>query len=195
MNNQIKNTPSSQIIRNNTSVHNSNLLKLIDNLKSKIKKLNNETKNISQSSNSVMMSYKISTPNINNQNYKKYTGLLFTSNTTGKNISETISWIKLSKSNNVINFSISLKINGKISNMDDSICSFSLGIKDVGNKIKIIKGSKIQSDIKNSVDNNIIINNTILYESLENQELCLIAKINKNCSIISKKSIIKILVL
>jgi hypothetical protein len=53
---------------------------------------------------------------------------------------------------------------------------------------------KKQYDIlKDVVDGNIIVNNTTLYESLENQELCLIADISKKCTLINKKSIIKIL--
>jgi hypothetical protein len=78
--------------------------------------------------------------------------------------------------------------------MKDNICTFSLGIRDGNNKIKIIKGSKVQYDInKDIVDGHIIINNTTLYEAMEHQELCLIVNISKKCILINKKSIIKIL--
>lgn len=172
---------------------NNQLSKLVDNLKSKIKKLENQTKTICTDS---MTTYRIHMPISNNKNSKKYVGLLFNNNyDTSSDITDSkdsISFIKLKKNNNIINYSITLKVDSK--DIRDNICTFSLGIRDGTNKIKIIKGSKVQYDIlKDVVDSNIIVNNTTLYEALENQELCLIADISKKCTLINKKSIIKIL--
>lgn len=178
------------------SSNNTQLTRLVDNLKSKIKKL--EQSKITHSEG--MLTYRIHMPITNNKSSKKYVGLLFNNNydlsseiTDSK---DSISFIKLKKTNNIINYSITLKVNINSKDMKDNICTFSLGIRDGTNKIKIIKGSKIQYDInKESVDGNIIVNNTILYEALDNQELCLIADISKKCTLINKKSIIKILTL
>lgn len=169
---------------------NNQITKLVDNLKNKIKKLETKTAKINE-----IQTYRIHTPNPNNSS-KKYVGLLFNNNyessTEISDSNDSISFIKLGKNNNIINYSITLKVDNK--DTKDNICTFSLGIRDGNNKIKIIKGSKVQYDImKDAVDGNIIVNNTTLYEALENQELCLIANISKKCSLINKKSIIKIL--
>ncbi len=174
--------------------NNLQLSKLVDILKTKIKKLE-QSKTIK---NDEMLTYRIHMPITNNKNYKKYMGLLFNNNydlsseiTDSK---DSISFIKLGKKNNIINYSITLKVDKLTNDSKDSICTFSLGIRDGGNKIKIIKGSKVQYDTqKDTVDGNIIINNTILYEASDNQELCLIANLNKKCAVVNKKSIIKII--
>jgi hypothetical protein len=171
---------------------NNPLTKLVDNLKTKIKKLENQTKIRKDE----IQTYRIHSP-ISNDSSKKYVGLLFNNNyDTSSEITDSrdsINFIKLRKNNNIINYSITLKVDNYIKEKN-TICSFSLGIRDENNKIKIIKGSKVQCDIlKDTIDGNIIINNTTLYEALENQELCLISDLNKNCSVINKKSIIKIL--
>ena len=174
---------------------NNQLTKLVDNLKSKIKKLETQTNTTRTNE---IQTYRIHTP-ISNNSSKKYVGLLFNNNyDTSTDITDSkdsISFIKLNKNNNIINYSITLKVETKdLRDVKNNICSFSLGIRDGNNKIKIIKGSKVQYDIiKDTVDGNIIVNNTTLYEALENQELCLIADISKKCSLINKKSIIKIL--
>lgn len=174
--------------------NNTQLTKLVDNLKTKIKKLEQSKTTKSEE----MLTYRIHMPISNNKNYKKYMGLLFNNNydisseiTDSK---DSISFIKLKKKNNIINYSITLKIDSSFKDTKDNICTVSLGIRDGSNKIKIIKGSKVQYDIqKDTVDGNIIINNTILYEASDNQELCLIANLSKKSMVINKKSIIKII--
>lgn len=173
---------------------NNQLSKLVDNLKHKIKKLETQTK---IHRNGEMQTFRIYASNSKNPS-KKYTGLLFNNNyessTELTDSKDSISFIKLYKNNNIINYSITLKIVYNDTKNTDNICTFSLGIRDNNNKIKIIKGSKVQYDIlKDVVDEHIIINNTILYEALDNQELCLIANISKKCILVNKKSIIKIL--
>jgi hypothetical protein len=178
----------------NNSNNNAQLTKLVDNLKNKIKKL--EQSKITKSEE--MLTYRIHMPISNNKNYKKYVGLLFNNNydlsseiTDSK---DSISFIKLNKKNNIINYSITLKIDMNVKDIKENICTISLGIRDGSNKIKIIKGSKVQCDIqKDTVDGNIIINNTILYEASDDQELCLIANLSKKCMVLNKKSIIKII--
>lgn len=171
---------------------NNPLTKLVDNLKNKIKKLENQTKSRKEE----IQTYRIHSP-ISNSSSKKYVGLLFNNNYDTSieitNSKDSINFIKLRKNNNIINYSITLKVDTNLKDKNN-ICSFSLGIRDENNKIKIIKGSKVQYDVlKDTIDGNIIINNITLYEALENQELCLIADLSKNCSVINKKSIIKIL--
>jgi len=208
------------IIKDNLNADN-NLYKLVDNLKTKLGKLEAFCKsNINQYKNqysnnqkvaSNLLTFRISYPKIS-KNTKKFVGLLFDSNfidsndkdindeTNDKNDSNDsnkLSFIKLDKSNNIINYSITLKVNNipRESNLD-TICTFSLGIRELnGNaKVKIIKGSQMQYDItKNTIDGNLIINNTILFNSLDNQELCLITTLSKHCVLQDKKSIIKIL--
>jgi hypothetical protein len=175
------------------STNNPYLSKLVENLKSKIKRLEQQPKNTHSES---MITYRIHTPISNNKNSKKYVGLLFNNNyDTSSDITDSkdsVSFIKLKKNNNIINYSITLKVDSVKDK--DNLCTFSLGIRDGANKIKIIKGSKVQYDIlKDAVDGNIIVNNTTLYEALDNQELCLIADISKRCTLVNKKSIIKIL--
>lgn len=173
-------------------MNNNPLTKLVDNLKNKIKKLENHSKlKIDE-----IQTYRIHSP-ISNNSSKKYVGLLFNNNydtsTEITDSKDSINFIRLRKNNNIINYSITLKINNSTKDKY-GICTFSLGIRDENNKIKIIKGSKVQCDIsKDTIDGSVIINNTTLYEAIENQELCLIADLSKNCNVINKKSIIKIL--
>lgn len=173
---------------------NNGLTKLVDNLKNKIKKIENQAKNTKIKTEEIQ-TYRIFSPL--KASSKKYIGLLFSNNYDSSeeitNSENCFNFIKLKKNNNIINYSITLKINDSIKDKNN-ICSFSLGIRDKNEKIKIIKGSKIQCDIlKDLIDDNIIINNTTIYEALENQELCLIADLTKNCVVVNKKSIIKIL--
>ena len=191
-----------------------NLYKLIDNLKNKLLKLENVCKrniqnNITNTTKSPALSnfttFRISYPTIS-KNTKKFVGLLFDqtpeSSTNGSNSNDTgdsnkLSFIKLNKSNNIINYSITLKINNQPRESNpDTFCTFSLGIRELNgtNKVKIIKGSQMQYCIvKNSIDGHLIINNSILFNSVDNQELCLITTLSKYCTLQSKKSIIKIL--
>ena len=174
-------------------MNNNQISKMVDNLKNKIKKIEHNNKILKSNQ---MQTYRIHTPTTNNS--KKYMGLLFNNSydnsteiTDSKN---SINFIKLYKHNNIINYSITIKVDTKNIKDNDTICTFSLGIRDGNNKIKIIKGSKVQYDIKKDViDGVIIVNNTTMYEASNNQELCLIANIGKNCSLVNKKSIIKIL--
>jgi hypothetical protein len=172
--------------------NNTQLTKLVDNLKNKIKKIE-QAKNTQ----SEIITYRIHMPLTNNKNNKKYVGLLFSNNldiSEITDIKDNMSFIKLKKKNNIINYSITLKIEKTDFIHKENICTFCLGIKDGSNKIKIIKGSKVQCDIqKDAIDGNIIINNSILYEAQDNQELCLISNLNKKTTIVNKKSIIKIL--
>jgi hypothetical protein len=170
-------------------MNNVQISKLIDNLKSKIKKLEyRKIKNLTE-----IMTWRIEVPT--NNLSKKYVGFLFNNNFSDTiDNSSSISFIKLPRANYIINYSITLKVEMNNSSNEDDICTFSLGIRDSNNKIKIIKGSKTQSKISSDcVNGTIIINNTILYEVPELQELCLIGKFSNKCSLVSKKSIIKIL--
>jgi hypothetical protein len=171
---------------------NNGLTKLVDNLKNKIKKMENQFKIKREE----IQTYRIFSPIIKSSS-KKYIGLLFSNNYDSSeeitNSENCFNFIKLKKNNNIINYSITLKINDNIKDKNN-ICSFSLGIRDKNEKIKIIKGSKIQCNtLKDSIEDTIIINNTTIYEALDNQELCLIADLTKNCNVVNKKSIIKIL--
>jgi len=174
---------------------NTDLYKLIDNLKNKIKKLDSQKNKISTN----ILAYRICYPNKLN-NSKKYIGLSFNENFDDfesdiiNNINSNIPFIKIKKSNCIINFSITFDIINISS--DVTICSISLGIKDKKtSKIRIIKGSKICIDISNKsiiINNSLTINNTIIYMANDEDELCMIAELNNKIKINSKKSLIKI---
>ena len=179
------------------------LYKLIENLKGRIKKLDCQKNN---KSNTIINSYRIFYPknkDLNKDLNKKYIGLLFDSNfddfntESNNNPENLISFIKLKKGNIVINYSLYIDVINTVSK--SIICSLSLGIKDkVSSKIKIIKGSKYVFDLNNQsliINNKIQFSNTILYMSNDNEELCMIAELNKKCVINYKKSLIKILYL
>jgi hypothetical protein len=105
-----------------------------------------------------------------------------------------MSFIKLSKKNNIINYSITFKINNKNDKL--SVLNIFLGIQDKkNNKINIIKGGKYTYNLKNNiVDNELIISNTVLYTITDNNDnFCIIVDHNQNYEIISEKSIIKII--
>ena len=179
------------------------LYNLVEKLKDKVSKLDNKTNKINHLSKNNLncenninkfLTYSINSPNNFNQ-HKKFTGLLFGLNDDTSNSecsSNYLSFIKLKKANCIINYSIYLDINNTITN---NTCSFSLGVRDKNSsKIRIIKGSK-NIIILDSLNNKFIINNTILYSALENDELCLIAELNNKIKINPKKSIIKILII
>jgi hypothetical protein len=154
---------------------------------------------------STLISYKICFPKESYSN-KKYIGLKFDDNpndydsddkSTNKNL---IPFIKLSKSNIIINYNIQLELN--FTPLESIICSVSLGIKTstiTDSKIRIIKGTKYIFDLAspNVIDNKFNISNNILYTAEEGDELCMIADFDfssgSNCVINSKKSIIKLL--
>jgi hypothetical protein len=202
-----------------------NLYKLIDELNQQIKKLDNGNfkiepkiktktiikpivKSISNNSNIINSYSLIYTKNNTN---KKYVALFFDENNNIYDSDNSIkinsnnlkSFIKLTKSNILINYLISIELE-EIPTKSFIGCIF-FGIKtNSSSKVKIIKGSKIHFDFINyPISNNKInISNTILYNSLscnnyenyENYEnLCMIVNLPEYANINSSKSILKIL--
>ena len=173
---------------------NDNLNNLIENFKQKIKTIDKQSSNNSYRT----KTFSISLPK---KYSKKYIGLLF-DDSFDDNISDDKSdndyvkkksFLRLDNdSNYIINYSIQLKIES--SNFNEN-SFFSLGIKEKNNKnIRIIKGSKQKFNNKLiAINNSIIINNTIIFTSDKDQELCLIAEIGSDVKIINKKSLIKLL--
>lgn len=183
----------------------------IDKLNNKIKKLEmtiNNKKHLNNSdhiSKSSLISYRIHFPNESYSN-KKYIGLKFDNNLNecdtdeNKSIKNLISFIKLFKSNVIINYTIQLELN--YTPLQSILCSIAIGIKSsniTDSKIRIVKGTKYIFDLSSSnvIDNKLIISNSVLYSSEENDELCIIADFDfnsgLNCIVNNKKSIIKIL--
>ena len=180
--------------------------KLIEKLQLEIKKLDNSYKKKCLSE---IKTFRISSPQINSKNSnKKFIGLLFdaefdqliNSEDTGNNTSHSSnkkSFLKLKKSNYIINYCITIKIDEQELN---NYCFLSLGIRDEnlsdftsGNKIHMIKGSKQKFHIKQYlVDGFITIKDTIIYQADDNQQLCLIANFGKKNKLIENKSILKI---
>jgi hypothetical protein len=187
--------------------NNKDLYKLIENLNLKIKKLDTQIKSKPISSlnniqnNTIIKAYSISYPNNHDKN-KKYIGLMFDENfddfSTETNISSKNKspFIKLKKGNNIINYSLCLDIDNFNSNQLNYIC---LGIKDkTSSKVRIIKGSKYIFNLNNKyqiINDKLIINNTIIYMSDNNEELCMITDLTSKSKINSSKSLIKILML
>lgn len=189
------------------------LYKQIGDLNNKIKKLENivcnkiqtqdklTIKNTSNISKSILLSYKIHFPKDICSN-KKYIGLKFNNNfndfdsdekTNDKNL---MPFIKLTKSNIIINYIIQLELD--YTPLNPIHCSIAIGIKtSYETKIKIIKGTKFNFDLMSSniIDNKLIISNYVLYSAEDGEELCIIADLasGSNCSINNKKSIIKLL--
>ena len=191
------------------------LYKQIGDLNSKIKTLetivynkkqstqNYTNKNIHNKSNSTLISYRIHFPK-DSQTNKKYIGLKFNNNFNDfdsdekSNNKNQFPFIKLSKSNVIINYSIQLELN--YTPLNSIPCSIAIGIKTTTeSKIKIIKGTKYNFDLSNSntIDNKLVISNNVLYSAEDDEELCIIADFDfasgSNCTINSKKSIIKLL--
>jgi hypothetical protein len=191
----------------------------IDKLNNKIKKLelsvdgrkqliktNNlgSNKNLSHNvSKSTLISYRIHFPK-ESYSTKKYIGLKFDDNPneydsdTKYGNPNLISFIKLIKSNVVINYTLQLELD--CTPIDSIICSIAIGIRTIiDSKIRIIKGTKNLFDLANTnkIDNKIIISNTILYSAEHGEELCMIVDFDfvsgTNCVVNSKKSIIKLL--
>lgn len=191
----------------------------IDKLNNKIRKLelsisekkqniliNNNTKNLkNQTSKSTLISYRIHFPKDSYSN-KKYIGLKFDDNpneydsdekSTNKNL---IPFIKLPKSNVIINYNILLELN--FTPLESILCTIAVGIKShltTDSKIRIIKGTKYVFDLttSNIIDNKLNILNNILYSAEQDDELCMIIDFDcssdSNCVINNKKSIIKLL--
>lgn len=191
------------------------LYKQIGDLNNKIKKLENIVgnkkhsqqlinKNISIIPKSTLLSYRIHFPTDVLSN-KKYIGLKFNSfnfnnfdSDEKSNDKNLIPFIKLTKSNIIINYTIQLELD--YTPLNPIHCSIAIGIKtSIDTKIKIIKGTKYNFDLvgPNTIDNKLIISNNILYSAEDGEELCIIADFDfasgTNCTVNSKKSIIKIL--
>jgi hypothetical protein len=190
----------------------------IDKLNNKIKKLEltfNDKKQIinnknfkvlpNQNTKSSLVSYRIHFTKESYSN-KKYIGLKFDDNpneydsdekSANKNL---IPFIKLPKSNVVINYNIQLELN--FIPIESILCAIAVGIKSsttIDSKIRIIKGTKYSFDLAgpNIIDNKLNISNNILYSAEEGDELCMIVDFDfssgLNCAINSKKSLIKLL--
>jgi hypothetical protein len=191
------------------------LYKQIGDLNNKIKKLENIVgnkkhsqqqinKNISCVSKSTLQSYRIHFPT-DVQSNKKYIGLKFNDNFNNfdsdekSNSKNLIPFIKLSKSNIIINYTIQLELD--YTPLNPIHCSIAIGIKtSIDTKIKIIKGTKYNFDLTgpNTINNKLVISNNVLYSAEDNEELCIIADFDfasgsSSCVVNSKKSIIKIL--
>lgn len=193
------------------------LYKQIGDLNNKIKKLENIVgnkkhsqqlinKNISSMPKSTLLSYRIHFPT-DVQSNKKYIGLKFNSfdfnnfdSDEKSNDKNLIPFIKLTKSNIIINYTIQLELELDYTPLNPIHCSIAIGIKtSIDTKIKIIKGTKCNFDLvgPNTIDNKLVISNNILYSAEDGEELCIIADFDfasgSNCIVNSKKSIIKIL--
>ncbi len=194
-------------------MNNKDLHKLIEGLNTKIKKLENQIKNNTigivnknipvnnvNTTQSQIKAYSISYPKYHDKN-KKYIGLMFDdnfndfsseSNDKSKN---KVSFLKLRKGNNIINYSISIDISDVPTNQTiNSVC---LGIREKNSsKVRLIKGSKYIFDLSNRsniYNDKITINNTIIYMSEDLEELCMIADLSSKCKILQSKSLIKIM--
>lgn len=190
--------------------NNKNLYKMIDELNQKIEKLDNinfkiepkiKTKTIIKPIplNSIHTYSLIYTKNNTD---KKYVALFFNENNNlfdsdnplKINDNNLLSFIKLNKSNILINYYISIELEQIPKN--SSQCCIFIGIKtNSSSKVKIIKGSKIQFDLTTwPISNNkIYISNTILYNSSPNENLCMIVNLPQYANINNSKSILKIL--
>jgi hypothetical protein len=196
-------------------MNNKDLHKLIEGLNTKIKKLESQVKNNTinivnkhtpNNQNyivghpSSIKAYSISYPK-NHDKSKKYIGLMFDDNfndfstDSDPKSKNKISFIKMKKANNIINYSICVDIMEIPTN--SCVHSISLGIREKNSsKVRLIKGSKYSFDLSNK-DNifgdKLIINNTIIYMSEESEELCMIADLSPKCKINHSKSLIKIM--
>lgn len=193
-----------------------NLYKLIDGLNNKIKNLelcqeknqnninkNNINRQQKEESKNVLAS-KIESYRIQSSNEivstKKYIGLMFDSNfnnfetdenSGNKNLS---TFIKLPKSNIIINYLIQLELN--YTPLSSTICSIALGIRSKTDyKIKIIKGTRQIFDITNChvILGTINLTNTTIYMSEGDEELCMIADLGSVSKVNPRKSLIKLL--
>lgn len=162
--------------------------------------LNKNNQNIHKST---LVSYRIHFPK-ESYSTKKYIGLKFDDNPneydsdTKSGNPNLISFIKLIKSNVIINYTLQLELD--CTPIDSIICSVAVGIRThTDSKIRIIKGTKNLFDLAtaNRIDNRIIISNTLLYSAEDGEELCMIVDFDfvsgTNCVVNSKKSIIKLL--
>lgn len=166
--------------------NNIDLKKLINNLKENISELKK-----SKNDKAKFLFFKIILP-VSTDTHKKYLAMLFNNEINDKEIdsSKNIMCIYLKKRYNIINYCLTIKTDDL-----NKHCSFALAIKE-NNKIKIIKGSKMNYYFnKKTDDKEITLNNTLIYNSEKNEELCLIGTVVNNIELISEKSFIKILCL
>jgi hypothetical protein len=163
----------------------------------KLDKLGNIVKNSNrENKESNYYEYRVDFPyTYNNINIKtkKYIGLMFYE-TENNNCEKYHIFLEIDTAY-IINYSIVFTIN-KINELNENNkYSVFLGTKNKSSqKINVIKGSKILFDANNDEENaKITINNTLIYLNKEESELYIIAQLDKNCVINSKKSYIKIL--
>ena len=158
----------------------------IENLKSKVNKITRKNKS---KCNYSIKSYKISHPKYHD-NTKQFVGLLFGDD------HKTTPFIKIGK-NNIITYYIVLSVDDIPTH--STICSLGFGIRDKStSKIHIIKDSKTIFDISNKnifINNQLFINNTILYASNNHEELFMFAILHDKAFINNKKSVVKLLIL
>jgi hypothetical protein len=170
------------------------------NIRTNSSSLNKNNRNIYKST---LVSYRIYFPK-ESYSTKKYIGLKFDDNPneydsdTKSGNPNLVSFIKLIKSNVVINYTLQLELD--CTPIDSIICSVAVGIRTfTDSKIRIIKGTKNLFDLAtaNKIDNRIIISNTLLYSAEDGEELCMIVDFDfvsgTNCVINGKKSLIKLL--
>ncbi len=155
-----------------------------------IKTLKNNIKELKKTKNDKVqyLCFEIIIPEKKESN-KKFIAVLFGNEKEKKD--NNISYIQMIKKKyNIINYCLTLKIE---KNYENNFCSFSLAVKE-NCKIKIIKGSKLNYYFnENNNENVITIYNTIIYNSICDEELYLIASLTHNYTLISEKSYIKIL--
>lgn len=193
---------------------NKNLYKLIEDLNQQIKKLDDSNLSI-ESKNKIKNKTKTiikpiplnpihiySLVYIKNNTDKKYVALFFdennylydSDNSQKINNNNLLSFIKLNKSNILINYYILIELEQVPKNSTQ--CCIFIGIKtNSSTKIKIIKGSKIQYDLSTCPisNNKIYISNTIIHNSSSDENLCIIVNLPQCANINNSKSIIKIL--
>ena len=135
-----------------------------------ISKLKNEIKKLKNCKTSSLITYKLI--HQNNKENKLYNSLILQNEN-----DDIIKPFLILKPNNkyCINYSITLNMLKDI----DFECIFLLGVKDL-NKFKIIKGSKIIGNKINVINNQLLLNNTILYETDTKQEIYIISCFDDN---------------
>lgn len=178
--------------------------KLNNQVKTNIQNYNqNNNKNLLQK-NEIIFASNIESFRIQSSNEinttKKYIGLMFDSNFNNFETDENsgnknlITFIKLPKSNIIMNYLIQLELN--YTPLSSTICSIALGIRSKSDyKIKIIKGTRQLFDIANChvILGTINLTNTTIYMSEGDEELCMIADLGNVCKVNSRKSLIKLL--
>jgi hypothetical protein len=159
------------------------LSKMINNYNNLIKKYEREKIRI----------YNILIKDTNIVENKKYIQLYFNTEEDEKNIMNNII---LTKNNYIIQYSLYIELLNYNKNRDYNF-TISLGIKDnKNNKLRILNGSKLEKNlIIESNEGIAILNNCLIYNSIENnEELYIIISYTNDIIINNKKSIIKLLI-